>query len=126
MLLFSLTVFLVAFMHCYDVSYFFLGLTIVTLIYALLSWGRDVIIEGTFQGHHNRRVRRGFTYGIVLFILSEVMFFFSFFWAFFHSALIPSDSVGGVWPPIGILPLNSAGIALLNTTILLTSGLTIT
>lgn len=126
MLLFSLTVFLVAFMHCYEVSYFFLELTILVLTYALLSWGRDVVVEGTFQGYHNSRVRRGFTYGIVLFILSEVMFFFSFFWAFFHSALIPSPFIGGLWPPIGVLPLNPVGIALLNTSLLLTSGLTIT
>lgn len=42
--------------------------------------------------------------GMRLFIISEVMFFFSFFWAYFHHALSPSIFIGGVWPPRGVLP----------------------
>jgi len=43
---------------------------------------------------------------MILFILSEVMLFFSFFWAFFHYSLVPSVAVGGVWPPYGTQVLN--------------------
>lgn len=34
--------------------------------------------------------------GIILFIFSEIFFFFSFFLAFFSCRLVPSVEVGGV------------------------------
>jgi len=46
-------------------------------------WWRDVIREATFLGYHTKKVVWGLRFGMVLFIVSEVMFFFSFFWAFF-------------------------------------------
>jgi hypothetical protein len=36
---------------------------------------------------------------MMLFIASEIMFFFAFFWAFFHSSIGPVHNIGGVWPP---------------------------
>jgi len=33
---------------------------------------------------------------MLLFIVSEIMFFFGFFWAFFHAALAPTVELGSV------------------------------
>jgi heme/copper-type cytochrome/quinol oxidase subunit 3 len=48
-------------------------------------------------------VQSGLRIGMKLFIISEVLFFGSLFWAFFHAALAPSVSIGGVWPPFGLM-----------------------
>jgi cytochrome c oxidase subunit 3 len=63
---------------------------------------------------------------MLLFILSEVFFFVSFFWAFYDSSLAPSAELGMVWPPKGILPLSVYSVPLLNTVILLTRGISVT
>ena len=63
---------------------------------------------------------------MLLFIVSEVMFFLAFFWAFFHSSVLPSIEIGGVWPPAGIDVLNAFDVPLVNTVVLLTSGATCT
>jgi heme/copper-type cytochrome/quinol oxidase subunit 3 len=35
--------------------------------------------EATFEGHHTKAVQNGLRYGMILFITSEIMFFFAFF-----------------------------------------------
>jgi heme/copper-type cytochrome/quinol oxidase subunit 3 len=63
---------------------------------------------------------------MLLFIISEVMFFFGFFWAFFHASLAPSHMIGAVWPPATIATISPWQLPLVNTLCLLLSGVTLT
>lgn len=89
------------------------------------QWWRDVIREAK-AGYHTTRVQKGILIGFLLFLLSEIMLFVSFFWAFFHSSLSPSIELGAYWPPEGINAVNPWAIPLLGSTVLLASGFILT
>lgn len=117
----------IATVHSYievNVASFLIGLFY--LLFSLAGWWRDVIRESTYEFKHTPYVRRGLLLGMLLFIISEVMFFFGFFWAFFHSSLVPSPAIGGVWPPVTIMVISPWKLPLVNTLLLLLSGVTLT
>ena len=111
---------------------FFAGLA--SILGVMYAWWSDIVREAQVEGHHTPVVQLHHRYGMLLFILSEVMFFVAWFWAFFNSSIFPNDVwqyarteiFQGVWPPKGMEVLSPWKLPLLNTLILLTSGMTLT
>ncbi len=129
-------------------AYFFLGKgqPIILLLGALIvgwtmfGWWGDIIKESR-QGDHTPVVDLGLRYGMILFIVSEVMFFVAWFWMFFEAALFHEARVGASWygpaigadftgweswPPPGVETFDPFHLPLINTLILLLSGTTVT
>nr|FAA04230.1 TPA: cytochrome c oxidase subunit III [Triannulata magna] len=107
-------------------SLMMLYMSIILIVISMCQWWRDVTREATFEGAHLFKVTYGLSIGMLLFITSEILFFFSFFWAFFHMSYLPAIELGNMWPPVGIEILNPFSVPLLNTMVLLASGITIT
>nr|AVE15674.1 cytochrome c oxidase subunit III [Haania sp. JZ-2017] len=110
----------------YEYNIIFMSMGFIITLMITIQWWRDVARESTHQGFHTKKVMIGLRWGMILFIISENFFFISFFWTFYHSSLFPTIELGNMWPPMSIFPFNALQIPLLNTTILLTSGISIT
>ena len=128
---FILAVGAITWMHGYAPWVMILGFLLI--LYTMFMWWRDVIKEAD-RGDHTPVVSIHLRYGMMMFIVSEVMFFVAWFWAFFDASLFSGEAIqasrvletGGVWPPKGVDILNPWHLPLVNTLILLTSGTTVT
>jgi cytochrome c oxidase subunit 3 len=98
----------------------------ISILYVMFVWWRDIIRESTYEGQHTESVQLGMRWGMLLFIVSEIMFFFAFFWAFFATSLSPAHDIGGIYPPNGVDVISPWEVPLVNTLILLLSGATVT
>ncbi|PIE11756.1 MAG: cytochrome c oxidase subunit 3 [Rhodobacterales bacterium] len=114
-------------MHGVTPIIFFVGLA--GVLYTMYAWWADTVAENQ-AGDHTPVVMIGLRYGFILFIISEVMFFAAWFWSFFKHAMYPmgeqSPIVDGVWPPAGIETFDPWHLPLINTLILLCSGMAVT
>ena len=106
---------------------------LIAVIFCSWSWWRDIVNEGLVGKHHSETVRNGLRIGMSLFILSETMFFFAFFFSYFSASLFPAGILDGfwvvaegAWPPEGIKTFDPWAITFINTLILLLSGTTVT
>lgn len=86
----------VLFFHDHGPWVMLMGLMLV--LYTMYSWWADVISE-SLAGDHTPVVQIGLRYGVIMFIISEIMFFAAWFWSFFKNALYPMAAIDHTWPP---------------------------
>jgi cytochrome c oxidase subunit 3 len=120
-------------LHKHTLWVFAAGL--IGVLCTMFGWWYDVVKEAN-EGDHTPVVALGLRYGMILFIVSEVMFFVAWFWIFFEMALFhhhrTMSSIEEVrtawqhWPPAGVETVTPWKLPLVNTLTLLLSGTTVT
>nr|YP_009919747.1 Cox3 [Metschnikowia proteae]QMQ98358.1 Cox3 [Metschnikowia proteae]QMQ98372.1 Cox3 [Metschnikowia proteae] len=112
--------------HNYMNNNFYMLFNMFSVLYVLTLWFKDVMAESTYLGDHTKAVKTGLTQGFYLFVVSEMLMFASLFWAYLHSSLNPTMEMGMSWPPAGMEAMSASELPLLNTMMLLASGVTMT
>jgi len=109
-----------------DITPYMFWMGFVGVLYTMFAWWSEMVTESQV-GDHTPVVRIGLRTGFILFIMSEVMFFFAWFWAFFKQALYPMYEYAGTeyLQPV-IYAVDPFQVPLINTLILLLSGCAVT
>ncbi|WP_027259846.1 MULTISPECIES: cytochrome c oxidase subunit 3 [Leisingera] len=98
----------------------------VAVLYSAFAWWSEVVAESKV-GDHTPVVRIGLRYGFILFVMSEVMFFFAWFWSFFKHAIYPMETyIGTEYIAPEIVAVDPFHLPLINTLLLLLSGCAVT
>nr|YP_009727233.1 cytochrome c oxidase subunit III [Macridiscus melanaegis]QIA44499.1 cytochrome c oxidase subunit III [Macridiscus melanaegis]QUA05887.1 cytochrome c oxidase subunit III [Macridiscus melanaegis] len=102
---------------------YLLILSFLVLLHGVIRWWMDMVLESTYKGQYTSFVILNIRWGFKLFVLSEVFFFVSFFWAWFYAGIgeISVESMGE-WPPVGLKAIYPWRIPFLNLVLLVTSG----
>lgn len=103
-----------------------LFVSIIRLFGTIYIWYKDIYRESYFKGGYNLYIQTCFKIGIICFILTEFIFFFSFFWSYFHFIFICQGEFSFSWPPILVDKINYISLPLFNTFLLLRRGITLT
>lgn len=111
---------LALYFHKYAAGGTVLIVALMSLTYATSVWWRDVIRESAL-GCHTSKVKEGLHLGMILFIVSEAVFFVGLLWAFLNAALMPTVDIGMAWPPVGVVPVDWTRRPSLNTVLLAAS-----
>jgi heme/copper-type cytochrome/quinol oxidase subunit 3 len=105
--------------------YFFLFIFF-SFFFQMVFWGSNVCLEANFFGKQFLFIWINLKLSMKLFIISEIFFFFGFFWSFFWYGVEPHIFIYNLWPPVGLVSLVPWELPWLNTLILVISGVTIT
>ena len=109
-----------------DITPFLFWGGFVAVLYVMFGWWSEVVSESKI-GDHTPVVRIGLRYGFILFIMSEVMFFAAWFWAFFKDGIYPmSEYIGTEYVRPEIYHVDAFHLPLINTLVLLLSGCAVT
>jgi len=76
--------------------------SLVLFIYNIFGWFNDMMIESMVFGKYNKKVRKTIAAGFILFVLSEALLFFGFFWTYFDRFFHPSAFLGNRSVPFGL------------------------
>jgi cytochrome c oxidase subunit 3 len=68
----------------------------------------------------------GLKFSFILFLLRELIFFFSIFWFYFSVSLVPRVELGEIWGPFGLVLINPFGLPFFNTILLLSRAVFLT
>lgn len=89
--------------------------------WAIVEWCFEMTFEGRCAGRYTKKVRSALVCGFALFLISEVMLFGGFFWAYFDRVYSPGAIIG-CQLPTGMEHIDYWRWPLLGTIVLVTSG----